>query len=325
MTNKSAPFHHEWEEAADKGLNTVKIAARELGKTADAMADILHAICYEEAHFIHWFGYDESTAKERLYNVVAELKTNQRILADFGALWSSKKAQEFEMDGKQAIGEFVTTNGVYVKACGLGTSIRGSVFRGKTGKLYRPDLIFLDDIDVSKSVESQEMIDKNYRLLKGEIIGSVAPTCRFVILGNVIRNDGLAKRLYEEMKDQPNWKCFWQPARNEDGTSAWADRIVNTNAEAEVLRSQGKEVVSLEEKLSLQKSIAFGQNFLLVPYSGAEQIVKRDRIRWESLPEGVKFDRITVGVDPAISLKVASDGFAIVVVGWIKEKRYCIL
>jgi hypothetical protein len=36
---------------------------------------------------------------------------------------------------------------------------------------FRPDAVFLDDIDVDKSVSNIEIIDKNYNWIKGELLG----------------------------------------------------------------------------------------------------------------------------------------------------------
>lgn len=52
----------------------------------------------------------------------------------------------------------------------VGQSPRGEVFFAKDGT-FRPDAIFLDDIDVDKSVSSANILEKNYRWIKGELLG----------------------------------------------------------------------------------------------------------------------------------------------------------
>lgn len=49
---------------------------------------------------------------------------------------------------------------------------------------------------------------------------------------------------------------------------------------------------------------------LLIPYSGGEAIVKRENILYNTMDD---WDRIIIGVDPAISEKALSDFFGITV------------
>lgn len=54
----------------------------------------------------------------------------------------------------------------------------------------RPTLLILDDIDVNKSVENLEIINKNENKILSETIGALDPLRRkIVFLGNTIKED----------------------------------------------------------------------------------------------------------------------------------------
>lgn len=105
------------------------------------------------------------------------------IEADYGVLFKTSGSRE-DMT-KKSIGDFDTTNGVKVLATSLGEKLRGAISRNS-----RPDLLVLDDIDVSDSVRNSEIIDKNYAKITGETIGAMSKEkSRIIFLGNVINAD----------------------------------------------------------------------------------------------------------------------------------------
>lgn len=64
--------------------------------------------------------------------------------------------------------------------------------------------------------------------------------------------------------------------------------------------------------------ISFNQNMLLVPYAGGDSIVKRHQILYKTYDT---WDKIIIGVDPAISENSRSDDFGIVVTAYIGKHR----
>jgi predicted phage terminase large subunit-like protein len=78
----------------------------------------------------------------------------------------------------------------------------------------------------------------------------------------------------------------------------------------------------LEKIKAQQGEIAFNQNYLLIPFSWGDTLVKRSQIKYW-VHQG-KFDRISIWVDPAISEKTRSDAFAITVTWSVWESFYVI-
>lgn len=128
----------------------------------------------------------------------------------------------------------------------------------------------------------------------------------------------MVPRIEEERRNDPDWVTFAIPVKDANGLT-WPARYCETDAEA---AATGK--ISLESKRRLLGEVAFGQNFNLTPYNGSDAVIRRETINWADLPAGTKFDRVTIGVDPAISTKAATDGFAAVAIGWIGQDRYVV-
>jgi predicted phage terminase large subunit-like protein len=312
----SAKFHLDWVEALRSGRHVQITAFREAAKTVWLTIYYCWCIAYRKRRFITHYAFEGEKSEALLFDVVTALQTNALLLMDFGDLYPGSRLGGLKQ--KAGISEFITTNGVKVKAMSIGQSPRGMVFQTSDGA-YRPDLIGLDDIDVLKSVNNGETIAKTYAFIKGEVLGGMPDGAQVVLLGNVIKRDGVVPRMEADGLADPDWRVFRQPVKNADGSLAWPERYCDTDAEAE---ATGK--VSLEKKLRLQKSVAYGQNFLLVPMSETDAAIKREKIRTGHAPEGVRFDRVTIGVDPAISTRTATDGFAAVAVGWKGPERYVV-
>ena len=284
-----AKFHLDWIETLEKtDLNILIKWFRGSIKTTIIVKYIVWVICYKKYNFIVWqsFGSDSS---QRMTKQIALDLMNAKLEADYGILFSVNGSRE-DME-KKSIGDFDTKNGVKVLSASLGEKLRGAISRNS-----RPDLLILDDIDVTDSVRNPDIIQKNYDKITGETIGAMSKDkSRIIFLGNVINDDWVVPRFENEKSQDKNWKIFVQPLYNEDGSIAWD---FFTSEKIEKIRSNEWE-------------IAFSQNYLLVPYVGGETIIKREQIHWIS--EIPKLTAVTIGIDPASSTRNFSDSFAIVV------------
>lgn len=313
---EGAPFHRDITNALRGPKHVMVKAFREAAKTVWLRIFYVWAIAYRKRRFLMHYSFEEELAEALLFDVVTALQTNPLLIADFGELYPG--AARDGLKQKAGISEFITTNGVKVKAMSIGKTPRGAVFQTFDGA-HRPDLIGLDDIDVLKSVKNPETIAANHAFIKNEVLGGLSPDAKVVFLGNVIKDDGVVPRMEQERKSDPDWVVISQAIKNADGSLAWPARYCWTDAESE---ATGK--ISLEKKRRLLGEVAYGQNFELTPYNGSDAVIRRENIRWEGLPHGTKFDRVTIGVDPAISTKAATDGFAAVAIGWIGDNRYVV-
>lgn len=315
FVSKSPKFHKHWTRALQSGKNTGIKGFRESAKTVWLVIYYIWCICYRKRRFITHYCYDGGASERRLFDLVVYLQTNALLKDDFGELFPSQFVNKKNSAKKKAgISEFITTNDIMVKAMSIGQSPRGLVFMSADGA-HRPDLIGLDDIDVLKSVSNGKIITKNYDFVKGEILGGMSDGAQVVLLGNVIKFDGVVPRIENDHKEDPDWILFQQAIYDADGEIAWKDRYCETDEEAIIT---GK--TSIESKRRLQGSTGFAQNMLLIPASDGDTVIKRHFIQYGD----VQAVRIVIGVDPAFSEKTLSDNFAIVVVAYDREGRKCV-
>lgn len=241
-----------------------------------------------------FYCYDKRKATARLYDIAVHLQTNKKLQRDFGELFPDTKTEEDKGTQKKSIPDFITRNKIKVKASSIWESPRWEMYFASDGS-FRPDYIVLDDIDVDKSVTNIEVIEKNYLWLKGELMGGMSDDARIVFLGNIIKSDGIVPRFESDYKDNENWRVH-RKAIIENWKITW-DRFTHEK---------------LEKRKQLLGEISYNQNYLLIPYSWGDTIIKRHHIQYRDEKD---FDRIVIGVDPAISEKTKSDKFAIVVTG----------
>lgn len=161
-----APFHRTWTRAFLSDSHVAFKAFRESLKTTLAKVNAIHAIAYRRKRFITWYGYELRSARAALFDVVVQLQTNSRLIADFGQLFP--ESQRKERKERLSVEEFITTNGVKCKALSLGNGGRGLQYMADDG-VYRPDLVLLDDLDTEESVRNPEIIAHHYNWLRGEL------------------------------------------------------------------------------------------------------------------------------------------------------------
>jgi phage terminase large subunit-like protein len=271
------------------------IMFRESAKTSLSQIALIHAIVYETYHFIIWTSFDEGKAGSNLHNVALELQTNPLLNEDFGQLFYESSTADEDQDEayalstrtplakrfskKKSIKEFITTNKIKVKAYSTGKSIRGEKF----GQ-YRPEMVFLDDIETMKTCVSTARTEQVINFIDEMFYGAAA-YAKFFVLGNRLTYNGSIQYLEDKVKSKPNWKvhdvAVIDPITNE---LTWPDKYVRTNSEKEIwdkkyedhppFDSDGcpirKVVFSIEEKMADGLS-TFNREFMNKPITEDER------------------------------------------------------
>lgn len=198
-------------------------------------------------------------------------------------------------------------NGVKIESKSVNQTIRGANNYQKGKGAARPDLLFLDDIDVSKSVENVDIVEKTTRKVKGETIGAMEALNRQIIFSyNVINEDGVGPRLWKDYHGQHNWRCYHQPLFDPDtGKNVWPevfteDIIANLKADEGV--------------------IGWNQNYLLIPYMSGQTIIGRQYIK--TVDRYPKMARIVMGIDPSFSTRDGSDPIGICITAHHNDTKY---
>lgn len=297
----SASFHKQWAKDLMSTKHIELIGFRESGKTVWATIKVINNIVFRVKRFIMVYSYDKTKATGRLYDIAVHLQTNRKLIEDYGELFPNKRVEE-DATQKRSIPDFITRNDIKVKASWIWESPRWLMFFAKDWS-FRPDYILLDDIDVDKSVGNIEIIEKNYSWLKWELLWWMSEDCQILFLWNIIKSDWIVPRFEQEFKNSKDWIVRRQ-AIIEDGKITWS-------------RFTEK---SLKKRKDLLWEISYNQNYLLIPFSWGETIIKRHQIQYFNNTQS--YDNIYIWIDPAISQKTKSDPFAITVTWVIWDNIY---
>lgn len=151
----------------------------------------------------------EEQASEMLESIKAELDTNPRLAQDFpdavgqGRVWQATTA--------------VTANNIKVRIGGTGKKLRGM----KHGP-YRPDLIFLDDLENDEQVKQKAQRDKTQNFVLSAVLGLAPPQGGMDVfwpgtslhydaaINRVSRAPGWRRRVFRAIMNWPDSMDLWE-------------------------------------------------------------------------------------------------------------------
>lgn len=279
-------FHRELFQLAFSVDKFVGAAPREHAKsTVVSFARVIHAVCYQLAHFVVVFRESDAVAEIAVDDIRQEFESNERILEDFGDLVGKRK-----WTGAQ----FVTSTDIKIMGRGRGSSARGLKHRQ-----YRPDLVIVDDIEDDELVESRAQRDKLERWFKRVVSNLIGPGGKLFVIGTVLHHDSLLVRLLKQTDVYTTriWKAI-----QEDGKPLWPARWPLSRLEAK------------KREIGTR---AFATEFMNEAANEEEQIFSGDFVRRFTDDDlaGVKLDE-AAAIDPAIGQKAKNDDTAVIVAGF---------
>ena len=297
---------------------------RGCAKTTIAQMYVIRNILYKKRRNIMRYSQTIDNAQENLTYIANSLINDgwigERICMDYGNLYYPENITRNGLKKQKTLSKFITENNVYIRAMSLGTSPRWKNYTAPDGK-FRPDLLIFDDVDTVASTQSKRIIDKNFDFLLWEVLGGVN-NAQIIFLWNTIYEDWLVPRFREHIQNSKDWEVIRLPIKV-NNEIVW-NRFVETDEEAKSLNEwiteSNRKYISLESEKRRLWSISYNQNYLLIPYSKGEHIITRDMIQYSDY--SWPFDKIQIGVDPAISEKEGTDRFWISVVWFKDNKRY---
>lgn len=151
-------------------------------------------VCYKKSKFTLIGAKKDDDATQFVDSIKKVFNENQRIISTFGKLIDKKK---FKVNANEI--EF--TNGMYIRAVGSASSVRGANFKG-----IRPTTVIADDYQDEKDILTEETIEKKYNRWTKEIeqVGDKAvyrkgkkikAATKIVSIGTVLHIDCLMSRL----------------------------------------------------------------------------------------------------------------------------------
>jgi predicted phage terminase large subunit-like protein len=168
----------------------------------------LWCIVTSRKHMIAVIMNTEEQAAEMLESIKAELDTNPRLAMDFpeatgqGRVWQATTA--------------ITVNNIKIRIGGTGKKVRGM----KHGP-YRPDLIFLDDLENDENVRDKSQRDKVEKYVLSAILGLAGPAGGMDVfwvgtslhydaaINRVSRRPGWRRRVFKAITRWPDAMALW--------------------------------------------------------------------------------------------------------------------
>ena len=151
-------------------------------------------VCYKKSKFTLIGAKKDDDATQFVDSIKKVFNENQRIISTFGKLIDKKKF-------KTNANEIEFANGMYIRAVGSASSVRGANFKG-----IRPTVVIADDYQDEKDILTEETRDKKYNRWTKEIeqVGDKAvyrkgkkikSATKIVSIGTVLHLDCLISRL----------------------------------------------------------------------------------------------------------------------------------
>ena len=302
-----APFHEEmFHITQDTNIRSaVMLGFRGCGKsTLLTLSFPLWAILGEQKiKHVLILSRTQQKAQTLLQQIKYELETNESLKKDLGPF------QE-ERNGWNLVSLYLPYYDAKITAASTEQSIRGI-----RHKQYRPQLIICDDLEDMDSVRTKEGRDKIYDWLIGDVIPAGSRYTRLMIVGSLLHEDSLIKRLQKNIEEEKMRGIYREyPLLDEQGNCAWPGKFPN------------QEAID-EEKAKGITEIAWLREYLLRIVSDAGRVVHPEWIHYydpdKDSPDDDNFVQTYVGVDLAVSEKESANRTAIVSMKIYRQKDTC--
>ena len=260
--------------------------------TLTSVAYVLWAVFgSEQKKYVLLVGQTEIKARRNLANLRRQLETNDLLRRDLGPI-------DEEKDQWGATAFIIRKLNAKIAIASVGQSVRGLLHDE-----YRPDLVVCDDLESLESVRTQESRNNLSDWFGGELLPVGDKRTRFIVVGNLLHEDSLMRRLQRDIENGERDGEFREYAFfDTDGiTPLWPGKYPTSESIE-------------EEKRLIKDPIAWAREYLLKILPRDEQLIRPEWIqRYDTLPtERPRFTLI--GIDPAISTESSADYTAMVAI-----------
>ena len=153
-------------EKIEKDVKKVVIQApRGIGKTSLVKAYIARAILFADKHFIVYISNSSTNATLQTEGIKSMLRVNPLIKELFGDIKTNKVEGDDKTFGKIAWVATVDTHQTLVLPRGSGQQVRGLLW----GR-FRPDLVIIDDLEDTDTIDNEEQREKRKRWFFGDVM-----------------------------------------------------------------------------------------------------------------------------------------------------------
>jgi len=256
--------------------------------------------------FVVILGRNSEQAKTHFKNLRNELETNELLKRDLGPFKEQDEWNNCSLVIPRYNAKIIAIS-------------RDQSFRGIRHGQHRPDLILVDDVEDSEAVKTPKSRDDTFDWFTTEVLPLGDNSTKTIIIGNLLHQDSLLKRLENGIKNGTRSGIFRQyPLLSEDNKIAWPGQYPDMKA------------IKVKE-LDVGNIFAWSREYLLQIIDDREPVIDKSWIQYyDELPtilrnQGYSF---ATGVDLAISEKDTADFTALVsakVIGNGKDQKIFIL
>ncbi|MBN2536392.1 MAG: hypothetical protein JXB88_26145 [Spirochaetales bacterium] len=276
-----ARFHADWEKIKDIENELVLLSAfRGSGKsTFFTLIDPIHRICYGKRRFMLFSSYNEDKSAVFTGRILLELLYNQRLQNDFGLFFPANRnpgIKRFTVHIPESGGKTVG-----IRAVSIGQDPRGFVHGPN-----RPDYVRMDDIQSRKRAKSRKFIREAIEWITQDLVPALAENFSAIIVATPLNTRCVASTLEKGTDDIKAVKTFKFPAEKH-GKPAW---------------SAAFPVKRLKRIKRVIGSLAYNQEYLLIPTPLDERIFSEESIRWFHPLEltGTRLSFVFSWTDPSV-------------------------
>ena len=290
-----APFHEEmFHITQDTEIRSAVIVAfRGSSKsTIFSLSFPLWAILGEQRiKFVLILSQTQQKTQMLLQQIKYELETNDFLRRDLGPF--QEERNQWNM-----VSLYLPRYNAKITIASTEQSVRGL-----RHKQYRPQLIICDDLEDIDSVKTMEGRGKVYNWLMGEVLPAGARKTRLMIVGSLLHEDSLIKRLQKSIEEEKMNGIYREyPLLDEKGNSTWPGKFPDQKAIDE------EKAKGIDER-------TWQREYLLKDVPDGDQIILKEWFKeYSVMPKLTGDDYIGtfIGIDPAGSGNENADYTAMV-------------
>lgn len=301
FTYALAPYHWEMFDDIDGLLSgeldeVCWVGHRECAKTSIAKMAVGAIIANKCKNYLNYDSYAKENSVAALTDVISELRTNERFIADYGRLFYDKQAraqmakkdEDIEVTSRS---NFVTTNKIKAEAFSTQESTRGRLY-----KKHRPDFYVLDDIENDKTKLMPSVTEKIIGHVD-ELRAGLGINSGVLYLGNLVTEDGVVASIMDRLKDKPRKRVRFYPVMDQKGVIAWPAKFCHTREEARIFnagRPKSEHKRSIEQLREDLGESVFQKDFMLNPGASGDYFFDRTLVR-RAMDKAIMADKNVAG------------------------------
>lgn len=199
--------------------------------------DTLHSVLYEYKHYPIIISDSSEQAEGFLDDIKTELEDNAVIITDFGTLKGNKCWRS---------GVILTSTNIKIEALGSGKKIRG-----RRHKIWRPDLLVLDDIENDENVNTPEQRKKLKNWFDKAVSKCGDTYTDIMYIGTILHYDSLLSNTLKNPRyDSKKYQAVITESINEKLWDAW--EAIYTNLFDEKHKEAAKEFYQANKEEMLE-------------------------------------------------------------------------